>query len=82
MIDGGDDDRSDRGETFAALLAASEGQPSQQLTAGKVVRGRVIAIGTSSAFVEIGGKGEAIIDVAEFRDPQSGEILLALVYQI
>jgi small subunit ribosomal protein S1 len=82
MADGGDDDRSDRGETFAALLAASETQPSQQLAAGKVVRGRVIAIGTSSAFVEIGGKGEAIIDVAEFRDPQSGEILLAVGDQI
>jgi small subunit ribosomal protein S1 len=52
-------------EDFAALLAASE-----------VVRGRVIAIGASSAFVAIGGKAEATIDLGEFRDPTSGEVAL------
>ena len=82
MADAGDEDSGERGESFAALLAASEAQPAQQLSAGKVVRGRVIAVGTGSAFVEIGGKGEAIIDVAEFRDPDSGEILLAVGDQI
>jgi len=61
----------DRDGDFAALLAASEAE-TQRLEVGQVVRGRVIAVGTSSAFVEIGGKGEAIIDTAEFRDPESG----------
>jgi small subunit ribosomal protein S1 len=75
MADEHDDD-------FAALLAASEAQPKQQLTTGQVVRGRVIALGATSAFVEIGGKGEAIIDTAEFRDPESGALQLAIGDQL
>jgi len=71
----------DRDGDFAALLAASEAE-TQRLEVGQVVRGRVIAVGTSSAFVEIGGKGEAIIDTAEFRDPESGAIQLVVGDQI
>ena len=65
-------------DDFAALLAASEANDQQRVAAGEVVRGRVIALGAGNAFVEIGGKGEATIDVAEFRDPESGEIQLAV----
>src|SRR5262245_57651050 len=67
-------------DDFAALLAASEAQESQrrQMAAGDVVRGRVIALGERNAFIEIGGKGEAIIDVAEFRDPESGALQIAV----
>ncbi len=65
-------------EDFAALLAASEANASPPLAAGEVVSGRVIALGASSAFVEIGGKGEAVIDVAEFLDPESGALQLAV----
>lgn len=63
-------------EDFAALLAASEASQKGQreLHAGDVVRGRVIAVGQSSAFVAIGAKGEAEIDLAEFRDPETGEV--------
>src|SRR5262245_60125742 len=71
------DDQSGGGEDFAALLAASE-QAAPRLSAGDVVRGRVVAIGATTAFVEIGAKGEAVIDLAEFRDPQSGEVQLAV----
>src|SRR5262245_59118549 len=71
------DDQSGGGEDFAALLAASE-QAAPRLSAGDVVRGRVVAIGATTAFVEIGAKGEAVIDIAEFRDPQSGEVQLAI----
>ena len=71
----------DRDGDFAALLAASEAE-TQRLEVGQVVRGRVIAVGTGSAFVEIGGKGEAIIDTAEFRDPESGAMQLAVGDQI
>ena len=77
-----DDDQASGSEDFAALLAASEAEPSQRLVAGELVRGRVIAIGSGSAFVEIGGKGEAIIDVAEFRDPESGAVQLAVGDQL
>jgi small subunit ribosomal protein S1 len=38
----------------------------------------VVAVGQHTAFVEIGEKGEAQIDLAEFRDPQSGEVTLAV----
>ena len=69
-------------EDFAALLAASEAGQGARASVGERVRGRVIAVGTTSAFVEIGGKGEATIDTAEFRDPESGELLLAVGDQI
>ncbi len=66
------------GEDFAAMLAASEAAAAPRAAVGERVRGRVIALGASSAFIEIGGKGEATIETAEFRDPQSGEITLAI----
>jgi small subunit ribosomal protein S1 len=65
-------------EDFASLLAASE-QPNRRerpIKAGDVVRGRVIAVGASTAFVAVGGKAEAGIDVNEFRDPKTGELEL------
>jgi small subunit ribosomal protein S1 len=65
-------------EDFAALLAASEVDQAQQrqVVVGDVVQGRVIAVGQTSAFVAIGGKGEAVIDLEEFRDAHSGEVAL------
>jgi small subunit ribosomal protein S1 len=72
------DENGGGGEDFAALLAASEKAAAPRAAVGERVRGRVIALGAGSAFVEIGGKGEATIDTAEFRDPQSGEVALAV----
>jgi small subunit ribosomal protein S1 len=69
-------------EDFAALFAASETEPVQRPVMGQTVRGRVIAIGATSAFIEIGGKGEAIIDAGELRDPQTGEPMVAVGDQI
>lgn len=71
-------------DDFAALLAESEATASRQRTiaVGDVVRGRVIAIGQAAAFVGVGGKGEATIDLAEFRDPETGELGLAVGDQI
>jgi small subunit ribosomal protein S1 len=65
-------------EDFAALLAASEKARvrERRIGAGDVVRGRVIAVGASAAFVAVGGKAEATIDVSEFRDPATGEVHL------
>jgi small subunit ribosomal protein S1 len=85
MHDPNDDQGSARdGEDFAALLAASEAGATQrrQMAPGDVVRGRVIALGASHAFIAIGGKGEAIIDVAEFRDPENGALQIAVGDQI
>jgi small subunit ribosomal protein S1 len=65
-------------EDFAALLAASEAPAAQRrVRVGDVVRGRVIAVGASTAFVELGGKAEAAIDVSEFRNAETGDIELA-----
>jgi len=65
-------------EDFAALFAASEGaRPRERrLATGDVVRGRVIAVGATTAFIAVGGKAEATIELAEFRDPATGEVRL------
>src|SRR5262249_30552073 len=65
-------------EDFAALFAASEGARSRErhLAAGGVVPGRVIAVGATAAFVAVGGKAEATIDLGEFRDPATGAVQL------
>jgi small subunit ribosomal protein S1 len=70
----------DDDEDFASLLAASERSTKRRerpIRAGDVVKGRVIAVGATSAFVAVGGKAEAAIDVNEFRDPETGEVKLA-----
>ena len=82
------DDRSAQSasaaDDFARLLAESEAGESRQrkISVGDVVRGRVIAVGQAAAFVAIGGKGEATIDLAEFRNPETGEVALAVGDQI
>jgi small subunit ribosomal protein S1 len=66
-------------EDFAALLAESErASPGREprLKTGEVVRGRVISVGATTAFVAVGGKAEAAIDVGEFRDQQTGAVTL------
>src|SRR5438094_3124522 len=69
---------SDDEEDFAALFAASEEgrKRERRIAAGDVVRGRVIAVGATAAFVAVGGKAEATIDLGEFRDPETGEVQL------
>jgi small subunit ribosomal protein S1 len=66
-------------EDFAALLAASEAPNAgrKELKVGDLVRGRVIAVGQSTAFVAIGAKGEAEIDLAVFRDAATGAVSIA-----
>src|SRR5437667_159232 len=55
-------------EDFAALFAASEGKRTRErrVAAGDVVRGRVIAVGATAAFVAVGGKAEATIEGAQY----------------
>jgi small subunit ribosomal protein S1 len=66
-------------DDFAALLAASEtpGKRRQAIAAGDVVRGRVVGVGGSMAFVDLGEGREGTLDVGEFRDPETGAIALA-----
>src|SRR5262249_12076099 len=48
----------------------------RRVAVGDVVRGRVIAVGATSAFVAVGGKAEATIELGEFRDSATGELHL------
>ncbi len=58
-------------DDFAALFAASE--QAQQFGRGQTVEGTIVGIGAEVAFVDIGGKGEAVVDVKELRNDQ-GEL--------
>src|SRR5437762_7988951 len=65
-------------EDCAALVAASGGKRTRErrVAAGDVIGGRVVAVGSTAAFVSVGGKAEATIDLGEFRDPATGEVQL------
>lgn len=53
-------------EDFAALFEAS-GQ-AKRFRNGQTIEGTIVAIGPEVAFVSVGGKGEATIDVEELKD--------------
>ena len=57
---------SDQEEDFAAMFEASV--KARQFKRGQTVEGTIVSIGPKVAFVNIGGKGEAEIDVAELKD--------------
>jgi small subunit ribosomal protein S1 len=75
-----DDEKPAPEEDFAALFAASEAKTTteRRVRTGDTVRGRVVAIGNETAFVAIGGKSEAVISLAEFRDPETGALTIAV----
>jgi small subunit ribosomal protein S1 len=68
MSDGSEDD-------FAALFEAS--LKSKHIEQGQTIEGTIVAIGPEVAFVDVGGKGEATIDVAELKD-EDGDIEVAV----
>ncbi|HUR21501.1 MAG TPA: S1 RNA-binding domain-containing protein [Vicinamibacterales bacterium] len=55
-------------EDFAALFEAS-GQ-AKRFRNGQTIEGTIVAIGPEVAFVSVGGKGEATIDVEELKDDE------------
>ena len=57
---------TDPEEDFAAMFEASE--KARQFKRGQTVDGTIVAIGPKVALVNIGGKGEAELDVAELKD--------------
>jgi len=79
-----EDDKANGGEDFAALFAQSEAveKGRRKVRSGDLVRGRVVALGAQSAFVAIGAKAEAVIDLGEFRDAETGAVALAVGDQI
>jgi small subunit ribosomal protein S1 len=75
-------------EDFSALLNEFErehpGQGSKLPQVGERVRGRIVSIGSELAFVDLGVKAEAVIDIAELTDaeghlPQVGDAIESVV---
>ncbi len=66
---------TDEPEDFAALFEASI--KAKQIREGQPVDGTIVAIGAEVAFVDVGGKGEATIDVNELKD-ENGRVDVAV----
>lgn len=59
---------SEQEEDFAALFEAS--MQARKVSRGQQLEGTIVSIGPKVALVDIGGKGEAEIDVAELKDDE------------
>jgi small subunit ribosomal protein S1 len=60
-------------QDFGQILAEFAGSEQQQQQAktpeiGEKVRGRILSIGETAAFVDLGGKSEGVIDIAQLKD--------------
>ena len=55
-------------EDFASLFAASE--RVRRVEKGQTIDGTIVRIGNEVALVDVGGKSEAVIDVAELKDDE------------
>ena len=62
-------------EDFAAMFEAS--LQAKPLEKGEIVEGRIVAIGPEVAFVDVGGKGEAVIQIDELKNAD-GEVEVAI----
>jgi small subunit ribosomal protein S1 len=56
---------SDPEDDFATLFEASE--RAKRVAKGQIIAGTIVAIGTEVALIDIGGKSEAAIDIAELK---------------
>jgi small subunit ribosomal protein S1 len=57
---------SDSTEDFATLFEAST--KAKRFERGQIIDGRIVGIGKEVAFLDVGGKGEATIDLDELKD--------------
>ena len=57
---------SEPDEDFAALFEASV--QATQYERGQTIEGTIVAIGPEVVFVDVGGKGEAVIEIAELKN--------------
>jgi small subunit ribosomal protein S1 len=62
----GVDAMSEPDEDFAALFEAS--LKARRFEKGQTIEGTIVAIGPEVAFIDIGGKGEAVVDIDELKD--------------
>jgi small subunit ribosomal protein S1 len=54
------------GEDFASMFEAS--LKAKRIERGQTIEGTIVSIGREVAFVDVGGKGEATIDIDELKD--------------
>ena len=66
---------TDENEDFAAMFEASV--KAKRIERGQTVEGRIVAIGPEVAFVDVGGKGEATIEIDELKNAD-GELEVAV----
>ena len=66
---------TDPTEDFAAMFEASI--TAKRFKEGQTLEGTIVAIGPEVAFVDVGGKGEATIEVEELKD-EDGDIEVAV----
>ena len=59
---------TDSTEDFAAMFEAS--LKTKRIHQGQTIEGTIVAIGPEVAFVDVGGKGEATIELAELKDDE------------
>jgi small subunit ribosomal protein S1 len=57
----------DSEDDFAALFEAS--LKAKRYEKGQTIEGTIVAIGPEVAFIDVGGKGEASIELSELKDP-------------
>jgi small subunit ribosomal protein S1 len=55
-------------EDFAAMFAAS--YQAKRFEKGQTIEGTIVAIGPEVAFIDVGGKGEAVIEIDELKDDE------------
>jgi small subunit ribosomal protein S1 len=61
--------------SFAELFEANPQTPGREFTAGATVSGEVVKISKETIFVDLGGKSEGMVDIAEFLD-ENGNLTL------
>jgi small subunit ribosomal protein S1 len=66
---------SEPDEDFAAMFEASF--KAKRFENGQTIEGTIVAIGPEVAFVDVGGKGEATIEIAELKDAE-GDLEVAV----
>ena len=66
---------SEQDEDFAALFEAS--LKVKPIEKGQTIEGTVVSIGPEVALVSVGGKSEAVIDLAELKDDE-GDLEVAV----
>ena len=59
---------TDRDEDFGSMFEASI--QAKRVEKGQTIEGTVVAIGSEVAFVNVGGKGEAVIEIAELKNDE------------